>query len=59
MLGAYDDLVPAFIALFEREGADFTRFHAAVRRLAALPRDARRKALQDAAKASTISEIRR
>lgn len=59
VLGAYDDLVPAFIALFEREGADFPRFHAAVRRLAALPRDARRQALQDAAQASTIDEIRR
>jgi predicted aminopeptidase len=42
---AYDELVPAFEALFEREGRDFPRFHAAVRRLAALPRDERRKQL--------------
>ncbi|MGA1287980.1 MAG: aminopeptidase [Rubrivivax sp.] len=59
VLGAYDDLVPEFIALFEREGADFQRFHAAVRRLAALPREQRRQALQVAPKTSTISEIRR
>ncbi|WP_313076938.1 aminopeptidase [Melaminivora sp.] len=32
--GAYDDLVPAFIALFEREGRDWPRFHAAVQALA-------------------------
>lgn len=36
--GAYDDLVPAFERLFEREGRDFARFYAAVRRLAALPK---------------------
>ena len=38
MQAAYDDLVPAFERLFEREGRDFHRFYAAVRRLAALPR---------------------
>jgi len=46
--GAYDELVPAFVALFEREGRDWPRFHAAVRTLAALPkpeRDARMRAL--------------
>jgi predicted aminopeptidase len=31
---AYDDLVPAFLALFEREDRDFQRFYAAVRALA-------------------------
>ena len=31
---AYDDLVPAFERLFEREGRDFNRFYAAVRALA-------------------------
>lgn len=44
---AYDDLVPGFEALFEREGRDWTRFYAAVRRLAALPRDERRKLLEE------------
>jgi predicted aminopeptidase len=42
---AYDELVPAFERLFEREGGDFARFHAAVRGLAALPREARREQL--------------
>jgi predicted aminopeptidase len=42
---AYDDLVPAFERLFEREGRDFKRFYAAVRALAALPRDERRRQL--------------
>lgn len=36
--GAYDDLVPAFERLFEREGRDFERFYASVRRLADLPK---------------------
>jgi predicted aminopeptidase len=34
---AYDDLVPGFEALFEREGRDFARFYDAVRALAKLP----------------------
>lgn len=34
---AYDRWVPAFERLFEREGRDFARFHAAVQRLADLP----------------------
>lgn len=42
---AYDDLVPGFERLFEREGRDFARWHAAVRRLAELPRDERRRLL--------------
>lgn len=36
--GAYDDLVPQFERLYEREGSDFDRFYAAVKRLAALPK---------------------
>jgi predicted aminopeptidase len=44
--GAYDDLVPAFERLFEREGRDFARFHAAVKRLAALPKDERHATLR-------------
>lgn len=43
---AYDALVPDFERLFEREGQDFGRFHAAVKALAALPRDQRRATLQ-------------
>jgi predicted aminopeptidase len=39
--GAYDDLVPQFERLYEREGRDFARFYAAVKRLAALPKPER------------------
>ena len=39
---AYDALVPAFEQLFEREGRDWPRFYAAVRRIAALPTAQRR-----------------
>ena len=52
MLGtqaAYDEFVPAFEALFEREGRDFTRFYAAVQRLAEQPKDERRAALRQLA----------
>lgn len=42
---AYDELVPAFERMFEQEGRDFARFHAAARRLAALPMDERRATL--------------
>ena len=35
----------AFERLFEREGKEFARFHRAVKALAALPRDERRRAL--------------
>jgi predicted aminopeptidase len=42
---AYNEGVPAFERLFEREGGDFTRFYAEVQRLAALPRAERRAAL--------------
>ena len=38
---AYDERVPAFEALFAREGSDWPRFHAAVRDLARLPGDER------------------
>jgi len=44
--GAYDDLVPAFMALFEREGRDWPRFHAAVRALTRLPQPEREAALK-------------
>ena len=42
---AYNELVPAFEALFEAEGRDMARFHAAVQRLAALPKAERRATL--------------
>jgi predicted aminopeptidase len=45
VLAAYAELVPAFEALFEREGRDFKRFYAEVKRLAALPKAERRAAL--------------
>ncbi len=47
MQAAYDGLVPAFENLFRREGGDFVRFHAEVKRLSALPRDERRAALRE------------
>ena len=43
---AYDGWVPAFEALFAREGRDWPRFHAAARQLAALPRAGRDEALR-------------
>ena len=43
---AYDELVPAFEALFEREGQDWRRFYDAVRRLAQLPAGQRVRALK-------------
>ena len=45
VLGAYDDLVPRFEALFVAQGSDFPRFYAEVKRLAGLPREERRAAL--------------
>jgi len=45
VLAAYNELVPAFERLYEREGRDFQRFYAEVRRLAALPYAERRAAL--------------
>jgi len=44
---AYDELVPGFEALFEREGRDWQRFYDAVKTLASLPKDERRKALEN------------
>jgi predicted aminopeptidase len=43
---AYDESVPAFEALFEREGRDWQRFYGAVRHLAALPRAERQARLK-------------
>ena len=44
---AYDELVPHFERLFEREGRDWARFHAAVQALARLPKDERLATLRD------------
>ena len=46
---AYDEWVPAFEALFEREGRDFARFYDAVRALAKRPKEARQAALRELA----------
>jgi predicted aminopeptidase len=46
VLAAYNELVPQFQRLFEREGRDFVRFYAQVKQLAALPMAERRKALE-------------
>ncbi len=43
---AYDELVPAFEALFERQGRDWQRFYDAVRLLAQLPEAERERALR-------------
>ena len=43
---AYDELVPAFEVLFEREAQDWPRFYAAVRRLAQLPEPERSRVLK-------------
>ncbi len=43
---AYDDLVPGFVALFEREGRDYKRFYAAATRLSKLPKEERQQALK-------------
>lgn len=45
VLAAYTELVPNFERLFEREGGDFNRFYAEVKRLSALPLAERRKLL--------------
>ncbi len=44
---AYDELVPGFEALFEREGRDWQRFYDAAKRLADLPKDKRHQALKE------------
>ena len=45
MLAAYNELVPNFERLFEREGRDFQRFYAEVQRLTTLTAPQRREAL--------------
>lgn len=45
VLSAYTELVPQFERLFDREGRDFDRFYAEVKRLSKLSKDERRAAL--------------
>ena len=45
VMAAYNELVPEFERLFEREGRDFTRFFTEVQRLASLPKAQRRAKL--------------
>jgi predicted aminopeptidase len=49
-VAAYDDLVPQFEAVFERQGRDWQAFYAAIEGIAPLPKDARRAALRDMTK---------
>ncbi len=51
-LAAYDDLVPAFEALFARLGSDWPRFHAEVQRIAKLGDKAQRRQALGVAKAT-------
>lgn len=44
---AYDEFVPAFEALYRREGGDWQRFYDAVRQLAALPKAQRHAILEE------------
>jgi predicted aminopeptidase len=44
---AYDELVPGFEALFEREGRDWQRFYDAARQLIELPRPERHRLLKE------------
>ncbi len=46
VLAAYNEWVPQFERLFEREGRDFGRFYAAVRHLAGLPKAERQATLR-------------
>lgn len=46
VLAAYNELVPNFERLFEREGRDFKRFYAEVKRLAGLPKAERQATLR-------------
>jgi predicted aminopeptidase len=46
MLAAYNEWVPHFERLFEREGRDMKRFYAAAAQLAALPKDRRHATLR-------------
>jgi predicted aminopeptidase len=54
---AYDEQVPAFLALFEREGRDFHRFFDAVRALARQPKGERLAALRELVPANASGAV--
>ncbi len=47
-MSVYNDLVPAFLRLFDLCGGDYPRFYTAVKRLGALDRSERAQALEAA-----------
>jgi predicted aminopeptidase len=49
-LAAYDDLVPQFEAVFEKQGENWPAFYQAIQSITPLPKDARRQALLDMTK---------
>ncbi len=49
-LAAYDELVPQFEAVFEKQGKNWPAFYQAIQNITPLPKDARRAALQDMTK---------
>lgn len=51
--GAYDDQVPAFLALFAQLGGDWPRFHAAVQALARAPAPEREAQMRQLSRAAT------
>jgi predicted aminopeptidase len=55
VLAAYNELVPQFERLYEREGRDFKRFYAEVARLAALPKEQRHATLASTPSTATRS----
>jgi predicted aminopeptidase len=55
LLAAYNELVPQFERVYEREGRDFKRFYAEVARLSALPKDQRHATLAVAVNPPTRS----
>ena len=54
---AYDELVPGFEALFEREGRNWQRFYAAAKHLASLPESERHGALAGSTVPQKIAEV--
>jgi predicted aminopeptidase len=49
-LAAYDELVPQFEAVFEKQGKNWLAFYQAIQSITPLPKDARRQALADMTK---------
>ena len=54
---AYDDWVPGFQALFQREGSDFARFYDAVRALSEQPRETRHALLAELGRATRLAGL--